>query len=233
MGFLNKDEKITIFLGVMIVTIYAFTIYTLIYNPTLHKNLLAESGVYETIGALATLGAAIIFFIIFWKYPRTLSIFPGNRNLFLAVLSFGLFFFFLEEISWGQRLFDMAIPEWFIDNNAQREINLHNYKAIYYMADSVGYEILQAYFVVLPMMVYALPTIKKWCKHVSLPLPDIQVALLFLIGQILFRDLYLPLINFLGLRGEMNYAETYEFVAELLILLFSFRYLLSIRKHEI
>jgi hypothetical protein len=40
----------------------------------------------------------------------------------------GLFcaFVALEEISWGQRLFAARPPAWFLEQNAQQEINLHN-----------------------------------------------------------------------------------------------------------
>ena len=124
----------------------------------------------------------------------------------------------------------MLIPDWFVENNAQREINLHNINAIYHLVNPAAFQVFQAYFVVLPIIVSALPTINRWCENVSLPFPDIQVALPFLIGQILFRDLYSPLINYHGLRGKINYGETYELVAELLILLFALRYFSSIRK---
>lgn len=32
----------------------------------------------------------------------------------------------MEEISWGQRIFDISTPSWFIDHNKQEEISLHN-----------------------------------------------------------------------------------------------------------
>ena len=33
----------------------------------------------------------------------------------------------MEEISWGQRIFKIESPEFFIQNNFQRELNLHNF----------------------------------------------------------------------------------------------------------
>lgn len=46
----------------------------------------------------------------------------------LGVLGFALLFIFGagEEISWGQRIFDIQSGEYFLENNAQQETNLHN-----------------------------------------------------------------------------------------------------------
>lgn len=43
-------------------------------------------------------------------------------------LFFGLVFLFgaMEEISWGQRVFGIESPEWFLKHNKQGEINVHN-----------------------------------------------------------------------------------------------------------
>ena len=38
----------------------------------------------------------------------------------------GLFFIAGEEISWGQRIFEVASPEYFLSTNKQLETNLHN-----------------------------------------------------------------------------------------------------------
>jgi len=45
---------------------------------------------------------------------------------FFAVLALALFYTVMEEISWGQRIFDIKSPDFFKDNNLQRETNLHN-----------------------------------------------------------------------------------------------------------
>ena len=49
-------------------------------------------------GAFSTFGAAVIFLIIFFKYPVGFSFLTRGHHLFPAMLSFGLFFIFLEEI---------------------------------------------------------------------------------------------------------------------------------------
>ena len=43
-----------------------------------------------------------------------------------CILFLGFMFVSLEEISWGQRIFDFKIPEFFAQHNLQREITFHN-----------------------------------------------------------------------------------------------------------
>lgn len=43
-----------------------------------------------------------------------------------ALLACGMFFISGEEISWGQRIFDIPTPWFFLKNSSQEEINVHN-----------------------------------------------------------------------------------------------------------
>ncbi len=49
----------------------------------------------------------------------------GSKFSLLCCAAFLLFA--MEEISWGQRIFKIESPEFFIQNNFQRELNLHNF----------------------------------------------------------------------------------------------------------
>jgi hypothetical protein len=44
------------------------------------------------------------------------------------LLSIGLFFIAMEEISWGQRIFNVSTPELLLSSNLQKEMNIHNLK---------------------------------------------------------------------------------------------------------
>ncbi len=66
---------------------------------------------------------------IFICFRRVWLLNAQRPFLFLFMTSLlGLFFFFGagEEISWGQRLFNIESSEFFSQNNAQGETNLHN-----------------------------------------------------------------------------------------------------------
>ncbi len=47
-------------------------------------------------------------------------------RLFFAALAAVCFYAFMEEISWGQRIFDIESPDFFKRYNLQRETNVHN-----------------------------------------------------------------------------------------------------------
>lgn len=75
-------------------------------------------------------GTAIFLFLIailclyrFFTLGKTKSL-----TWKLGVLGFALLFVFGagEEISWGQRIFNIESGEYFLENNAQKETNLHN-----------------------------------------------------------------------------------------------------------
>ena len=92
------------------------------------KDLTREDSVVETVGALSFLGAALGFCLIYRKNRKIRSNRGlGNRSEVTALL-LGLFFLvcFLEEISWGQRVFGVETPEVLVRANRQGEINIHN-----------------------------------------------------------------------------------------------------------
>lgn len=49
---------------------------------------------------------------------------------FYAAMIIGLVFFIGEEIAWGQRLYDVAVPDFFQEHNLQNEITIHNLRPI-------------------------------------------------------------------------------------------------------
>ena len=76
-------------------------------------------------------------YIQFWCYALAtvlslaIVIMTTRQRLFwhctaYSILFAGLFFITMEEISWGQRIFDFENPEFFAENNVQREMSFHN-----------------------------------------------------------------------------------------------------------
>ena len=88
-----------------------------------YKDLTEEDGVIEN----ATV------FVYFYSFIFSLLIakeFKNKKILFILFLILGIGFFFiaLEEISWGQRIFDFESPDWFPEN-IQDETTIHNLEA--------------------------------------------------------------------------------------------------------
>ncbi len=52
------------------------------------------------------------------------------NGVLLFVFAALLLFVSMEEIAWGQRLFSAGTPEWFLQNNVQKETTVHNLKPV-------------------------------------------------------------------------------------------------------
>ena len=82
-----------------------------------------ENGFVETVQITFIL-FSIIFFFIFLKIHNTkLKVFD---KLCVYLYIVGLFYFFFEEISWGQHFFHWETPNYFSQMNHQNETNFHN-----------------------------------------------------------------------------------------------------------
>lgn len=63
-----------------------------------------------------------VFFVAGWRQRRA----TGQLPWFLCGVSLFCFFFAMEEISWGQRLLGYRPPDYFLAENFQQELNIHN-----------------------------------------------------------------------------------------------------------
>lgn len=86
-------------------------------------NYLREDGVVENLTTLFLLATSIVAIHSAVKAYRA-----GKRLwvLMWAVLGFLFFFAAGEEISWGQRIFNVESSGFFLEKNLQKETNLHN-----------------------------------------------------------------------------------------------------------
>ncbi|RJX27806.1 MAG: tetratricopeptide repeat protein [Desulfurivibrio sp.] len=67
------------------------------------------------------------FFAITLFFSVRLALSPSRCRLFFLFLALACFYVTGEEISWGQRLFNLATPDFFREHNLQQETNLHNF----------------------------------------------------------------------------------------------------------
>jgi tetratricopeptide (TPR) repeat protein len=67
------------------------------------------------------------FFAITLFFSLRLACGPSRFRVFFAALALACFYVTGEEISWGQRLFNIPSPDFFRLHNLQQETNLHNF----------------------------------------------------------------------------------------------------------
>jgi len=117
---LSVTEKFILVL-VLLVLIPGF--YLFFTDVPKFEQYVKEDGIVEWLTVLGLLLGSFVCFSRFAKLFRKKSIW-----FLFVTFGLGLFLFFAagEEISWGQRIFGIATPEYFKENNAQQETNLHN-----------------------------------------------------------------------------------------------------------
>lgn len=91
-------------------------------NPVYYTLLAREDGPVDTLNAIVLFVVSVLLLV---SRPS------GNRLGRLLMLFNSLLFFviMMEEISWGQRIFNLSTPEWFVDHNRQNELSFHNIDA--------------------------------------------------------------------------------------------------------
>ena len=118
------ESKLT---AVLRISIALITLSTLSYfiDPAVFDRISQEDGELENLTALGLLIGSVLLFVRFIKVYKTKNKLWISLNVLMIL---GLFFGYGEEISWGQRIFEVESSEFFSQNNAQNETNLHNLK---------------------------------------------------------------------------------------------------------
>ena len=102
-------------------------------------------------------------------------------RLFLWLLALALLVMFGEEISWGQRIFAFATPDWMRQANIQREFNLHNLRMFHPQLTGNRLKPLWmlASFALLglwPLLVRRSVRLQQWAHRWGVPRPSFAVA---------------------------------------------------------
>ena len=113
--------------------IFLVFLYIKLAFPELYLSLIQENSIIEYLQVMSYFLASIIAFL-------TARIFFRKKiNLLAAayfILAFLLLFVSFEEVSWGQFLFSISLPEFFIRNNAQGELTIHN---LYFLQSKLSF----------------------------------------------------------------------------------------------
>ena len=178
-------------------------------------NITAEDGLLESLTAFFLFSASVTFFLSNKKH-----------NFFIYALSFILFFGAGEEISWGQRIFNIQTPDELKSMNVQGEITLHNldifnrtnfdnsYKSGIrnLLTMDVLFRIFSFSFgILLPFLVFHVNFIKKITIQLKIPVPPITIGIFFLLTYICLR----LILVFVGtdLDTKLATPEVFEFSA--------------------
>jgi hypothetical protein len=92
----------------------------------------------------------------------------------------------LEEISWFQRVLNMASPEFFLENNRQAETNLHNLalgKASFHKTIILKLILVIGLLhnIVLPILARTRPGIRRFVESIGLYLPPLTASIIYIL----------------------------------------------------
>lgn len=130
---------------------------------------------WSTVVILSALAVISIRRVILLRHRRRVK-FLGVTSLLIVACVFGAG----EEISWGQRIFDVATPAFFMENNKQEEIGFHNLiievngepvrlnKLIFGTGLAVG---MLIYLAVMTPLYRRNPAFARWLDQMALPMP--------------------------------------------------------------
>lgn len=153
--------KILVFLFPIILFLSFLSIKLLL--PDVYTTLIQEDSSIEYLQALIYFVSSILTFYVLVKFFRNRMILHG---ILYGILAIGLFFISIEEISWGQRIFNSSTPVYFEHRNIQKEISIHNLDVIQPLLHKV-YIIVGAYGAFAwVFLVVILPRSKSSSRHI-------------------------------------------------------------------
>jgi hypothetical protein len=151
-----------------------------------------EDHLIENLQCIIAFITSVLWMLSVYKIYKHTEI--TNIVFFAFPILFALAFIFLagEELSWGQRIFNIATPEYFVDNNAQMEINVHNIPIIsfgsYVLYPAVVFYIITIIWGVLLPLVRNVVILKQ-VIFIAFPIPRLWTIPYFVTPG-LFRLFY-------------------------------------------
>lgn len=189
----------------------------------------SEDHYFENVGAVSLFVGSVLCFIAFFRAWRSRAATGISWIKLLSYLGLALLFFFGagEEISWGQRIFNIQTPEAIEQQNGQEELNVHNLlifeKSELFNADRIFDVFWSVFAVAIPVFSLLITRFRNFVTR-FLPLVHWALGGLFVVNYIfakaakfLFESAYThPLIPFAQAVQEVkesNYELLFAFLA--------------------
>ena len=190
---MHKNEKIAY--PILAIYMAVVAVWALL-DPEYYTRVLAkEDGPIEW---LTVLGLVLSVMVCIYRVATL----KAQKNwVFVGVWSFlALFAFFGagEEISWGQRIFNIESSEWFKQNNAQAETNLHNLVVEGKKVNKIIFSALLGLCLLTYLFVFSVAyrkseRFKSFCEYFAVPIAQWhQVAAwvtVALVAELLIKDI--------------------------------------------
>lgn len=125
--FYVKNRYLKLLIFIFPIILFSIFLGVKMLFPSTYTRIIQEDSPIEYLQAFFYFLSSILSLLVSFTFFKNKFFLCG---VLYSLLAFGLFFITMEEISWGQRLFNIANPNYFSDNNVQNEISFHNMKPI-------------------------------------------------------------------------------------------------------
>ena len=178
------NKKINFFHAAFSLLLVSIT-FIFYYSYSTYQSLVKEDGIIEYLTAIFLLSISIF---LIKKLLETEDIISVN-NLGIIIFSIIFFFGFGEEISWGQRIFNIETPTFFAQNNLQSETNIHNLmiggvKLNKLIFTNGLFLIFSFYFLAFPYLHFKSSKVRSFINKFSILLPRYSQSLIFICSTI-------------------------------------------------
>lgn len=164
----------------------------------------------------------VFFFASTAMYCFRLVRSKSQYRIFFGLLGIVSTLVVLEEISWGQRLLDIASPELMRHHNLQKEVNIHNLVIgpVETTAKVVIYRVIAAGLVLFGLVFPATLAVNwkpaAWVDRIGIPAPPLYLWPFFVISAVLQLELF-----------YFNEAEVAEVILPFGLAIFCLQYLVA------
>lgn len=168
--------------------------------------LVSEDHLVEYLTALFLLISFVVISRRMYQSWKNTSV---KQKIGLACMGAAMFVGFGEEISWGQRIFELHTPEFFKAYNLQNETNIHNLKIkgvkLNKWVFTYGAMLVFLIYFSSPFLVNRNRRFKKYVDMYGILIPNSRTSVLFLIATVILHSYTVPKISELW---EFAFAST-------------------------
>ena len=162
------------------------TVFLFYYSSSVYNLFVEEDGIIEYSTAVLLLSVSIYFINKLLKKSKVIS----SKNIGIILFSIIFFFGFGEEISWGQRIFNVETPLFFSENNLQSETNIHNLmiggvKLNKLIFTNGLFFIFLFYFLAGPYLYTKSNNVKSIINRFSIVIPKYSQSIIFICSTII------------------------------------------------
>ncbi len=196
--YINRSDPLRKLIILLVIFLFICFNYSVLFlNEESIRRVAFEDGIIENSGALYFFISSILCFVLFGlnREGNDLLLIKTNKNIFY--LFFGIAFLFAsgEEISWGQRIFGLAVPQAWTAVNVQKELTIHN--LIYFQKKQETFFYftnINTWFTAFSLgFCFFIPLLNKLSKKVStflqqigLPVVRLEIGIFFLMTYVIF-----------------------------------------------